>query len=346
MLAVGGAGVIGVAAVWAAAGFGGSDGDASTAPTGPPATAKIEKRTLTRTETVAGNLGFGDVRSVAARPGTITWVPSDGETVERGETVYSLDGHRIPLFYGATPVYRTLSSGTEGKDVRVVEKNLAALGYDGFTVDGTYTSGTADAVERWQDDLGLDTTGTITQGSVIVAPGAIRVGEVKLGVGDPGGGTVLTWTGTTRKVTVELKAEHEDLVAEGTRATVELPDGATVKAVVTRVGSAATAEAQQGGTTKAADATLPVELAVRDQKGLGRYQSAPVDVTLEAESRKDVLAVPVTALVALREGGYAVEIVTGGVSSYVRVETGVFAGGLVEVTGAGLGEGLVVGVPQ
>lgn len=346
--------VVGGAATWAAVGFGGGDGtSASAAPTAPPATAKIEQRTLTRTETVSGNLGFGDAHSITlagAGTGTITWVPSDGDTITRGKTVYSVDAVKVPLFYGTTPVYRTLSSGSEGKDVLMLEKNLSALGYDGFTVDDEYTSDTADAVEQWQDDLGLDETGTVSKGDVLVAPGSVRIGDAKLGIGDPATGTVLTWTGTTRKVTMDLKVEYEDLVAKGTKATVKLPDDKTVQATVTSVGTSATAEATESAngtsTTKVDDSTLPVELAIKDQKGLGRYQAAPVDVTLAAESRKNVLAVPVTALVALREGGYAVEVVSGGTSSYVKVETGMFASGMVEVKGTGLTEGLVVGVPK
>jgi hypothetical protein len=349
-----GVAVVGGAATWAAVGFGGGDGrSASAAPTAPPATAKIEKRTLTRTEKVSGNLGFGDAHSVTLAgtgAGTITWVPADGATFIRGETVYSVDAVKVPLFYGTTPLYRALSSGSEGKDVLMLEKYLSALGYDGFTVDDEYTSGTADAVEQWQDDLGRDETGTVTTGDVLVAPGAIRVGDVKLSVGDAATGTVLTWTGTTRKVTVDLKVEFEDLVAKGTKATVKLPNDKTVQATVTSVGTSATAEASQSAngtsTTNVDESTLPVELAIKDQKGLGRYQAAPVDVKLAAESRKDVLVVPVTALVALREGGYAVEVVSGGTTSYVKVETGMFASGMVEVKGAGLTEGLVVGVPK
>jgi multidrug efflux pump subunit AcrA (membrane-fusion protein) len=45
--------------------------------------------------------------------------------------------------------------------------------------------------------------------------------------------------------------------------------------------------------------------------------------------------VPVKALLALQESGYAVEVVPdgGGARRYVPVRTGAFAGGLVEVTG-------------
>jgi membrane fusion protein, multidrug efflux system len=70
-----------------------------------------------------------------------------------------------------------------------------------------------------------------------------------------------------------------------------------------------------------------------------------VTVTLTASSASDVLAVPVAALLALAEGGYGLEVVQDGVGRVVAVQTGVFADGKVEVSGDGVVEGAVVGVP-
>jgi hypothetical protein len=61
-----------------------------------------------------------------------------------------------------------------------------------FTVDETYSTSTANAVKRWQEDLGLDETGT-----VVYASGAIRVAEHKGQLGGSGSGPMLTYTGTT-----------------------------------------------------------------------------------------------------------------------------------------------------
>ncbi|MFF0445965.1 peptidoglycan-binding protein [Streptomyces sp. NPDC004609] len=361
----------GVAATGVLGGGGGNTPAA--APSGPARTARVEQTTLTRSETVDGTLGYGDPSPVRAGSGgggqpdgsdggsgsgggssgdggsgsgggTLTWLPGEGAVIKRGEPVYSVDENKVPLLYGSTPLYRTLDVGAEGKDVGQLEKNLAALGYTGFTVDREFTSGTADAVRAWQEDLGREETGKVAPGDAVVAPGGRRVSEVTAVRGHAASGEVLSWTGTERIVTVDLEARYEDLVEEGTRATVKLPDDTETGAVVTGVGNAATAKpAEQGGGDTV---TLPITLSVKDQKKLGRYQAAPVDVTLTAESRGNVLAVPVNALVARKGGGYAVQAVTADGVEYRPVKLGLFADGRVEVSGEGVTEGLKVGIPQ
>ncbi|MFD3523244.1 peptidoglycan-binding protein [Streptomyces sp. NPDC058653] len=359
VVAAGGVGASGVLG-----GDGGESAEAS--PSVPTSSATVEKTTLTRSETVDGTLGYGEATTVGAPAGagsgdpgangagagsgTLTWLPDTGDRIERGETVYSADEEKSVLLYGSTPLYRTLGVGSEGKDVRVLERNLAALGHTGFTVDSEYTESTADAVRAWQEDLGREETGRVAPGDAVVAPGARRVAEVRAARGGALTGDVLGWTGTERVVTVDLEVRFEGLVEDGTKATVRLPDGTTVAAKVTDIGASATAAPSEGGgggeDTSAEDATLPVELTVKDQKELGRYQAAPVDVTLAAESRADVLAVPVNALIARQGGGYAVQAITGEEVENRPVELGMFADGLVEVAGPGITEGLRVGVPE
>ncbi|GAA2080030.1 peptidoglycan-binding protein [Streptomyces albiaxialis] len=366
------------AAGWAATGALGGDSGASTPDTSPAAggTTEVARTTLTRTETVEGTLGYGKETTVrntaggggdanakgggkADGNGIVTWLPAEGDTLKRGDTVYGVDGSKVPLLYGATPFYRTLKPGSEGDDVKTLEKNLAALGYTGFTVDDDYTSGTAEAVRDWQEDLGQEETGQAGPGDAVVADGARRVMGLKTSPGGPADGEMLTWTGTERVVTVALEAQFEDLVQDGTKATVRLPDGASTEAEVTDIGTAGgSSEADQGagsgssggdegGEGEDEESTLPVELKVASQKKLGRYQAAAVDVDLKAETREDVLAVPVNALTARAGGGYALEVRTrGGRTERRPVELGMFADGKVEVSGKGITEGLTVGVPE
>ncbi|SFD75757.1 peptidoglycan-binding domain-containing protein [Streptomyces aidingensis] len=350
--AVAAAGAVGAAAI----GWGGGNGTAGAAPPGgPPATATVERTTLVRTEKVTGSLGHGEATTVqAAEPDALlTWLPEAGDVIGRGETVYRVNERPVPLLYGSLPLYRPLAEGSEGKDVRQLEQNLEALGHTGFTVDHEFTGGTADALRAWQRELGLAETGTLAPGQAVIAPGGIRVDARAASPGGAATGPVLSWTGTERVISVDLDVALEGLVAEGTSATVTLPDGTEAQAEVTAVGTAATTTGTGTGTTSTAatgtagtpTAVIPVELTALDEEQLGGYQAAPVDVVLEAERREEVLAVPVTALVALREGGYAVEVVEDSATRYLAVDTGLFADGLVEISGDGLAPGLTVGVP-
>jgi len=80
--------------------------------------------------------------------------------------------------------------------------------------------------------------------------------------------------------------------------------------------------------------TIPVTVTLDDQNVGTGLDAAPVTVKLTTKQATSVLAVPVASLLALAEGGYAVERVTGvNSTSLVGVQTGVFAGGMVEVSG-------------
>ncbi|MEV4174904.1 peptidoglycan-binding protein [Nonomuraea sp. NPDC049709] len=335
----GGAALLAAAVAAAAIGFGGDGTGTAVAGRTPPATAKVTRTTLTETKTVDGTLGYGEAVAVTGKSqGTITWLPAEGSTITRGHAVYSADADRRPLLYGTMPLYRTLRDGVEGKDVELLERNLDKLGYTGFDVDDEFTWATREAVEDWQEDLGLDVTGEVQPGDVVVADGRIRVAELKKALGDPASGQVLTATGTTREVLVALDVADEHLVRKGMQATVELPDGTTVKGKVTSVGKVATE------TTSGNDTVTTVEVRVSVSGLKKSYDAAPVDVTIVSEQRENVLAVPVGALVALSEGGYGVQVVDGSATRYAAVETGMFADGKVEVEG--LQEGMTVAVPK
>ncbi len=337
--------VVGAGGV-AAFGFGGSDPAPPPATGGPPGTAKVAKTTLTSTEKVSGTLGYGTPSTLTrSGQGTLTWLPSAGDVVTRGKTAYSVDDKPVPALYGTIPPYRVLKSGTSGNDVRQLEENLKALGYSGFTVDDEFTSSTATAVKKWQKAQGRDETGSVAPTDVAVVSGDVRVAEIKGQVGGAAGGPVFTFTGTTRTVTVDLDVTKQHLVSQGISATVTLPDGKAVAGTVTSVGSVATSKpAQQQG--QSPTSTIQVVVALADQNAVGKLDAAPVDVTLVSSKRDNVFAVPVGALVALAEGGYGVQVVSENGTKYVPVATGMFAGGMVEISGAGIAEGTMVGVPR
>jgi peptidoglycan hydrolase-like protein with peptidoglycan-binding domain len=336
--------VIVVVAGGAAVGIGGKGSPTPGRSKLPPATAPVTKATLTQTEQVSGKLGYGATTELSVATasggggatGTITWLPDPGSVVERGKPVYKVDDKPVPLIYGTLPLYRTLTADVTGSDVKELEQNLAALGYTGFTVDDKYTDATATAVKKWQADLGLTKTGTIEPKQVALAGGAIRVVSLKARPGSAAGGEVLTYAATTRVVTIALDVALQDLVKVGIPVTVTLPSGKVVNGTVQSIGTVATAGKDA--------TTIDVVVTLTDQNALGTLDNAPVNATLVSGQAKDVLTVPVDALVALAEGGYGVQVVEGSNTRYVRVKTGMFAGGRVEITGEGITEGTVVGV--
>jgi peptidoglycan hydrolase-like protein with peptidoglycan-binding domain len=346
----------------AAIGFGGrSRGGARTG--GPPATAEVTRQTLTDYVEVDGTVGFGATLPlrytppVAAAPpdppsgGTaggvapdpeqhlLTWLAPIGMTVGRGHPVLRVDERPVVLLYGPLPVYRTLAAGIKGPDVRQFETNLAALGYTGMTVDDDYTASTVSEVKRWQKNVGLAVTGTVAPGQVLNADGAIRVDSYTLHVGDPATGEVLKYTGTTRQVTARLPVGQQQYASPGAPVDLRLPDGHDATGTVA---SAGPPDAPDGG---GGEQTVPVLVTVADQKALGSAAAQPVTVRFVAEQRTNVLAVPVTALVALAEGGYGVQVVGGASVRYVPVRTGLFANGFVEVDSDEIQPGTKVVVP-
>ncbi len=141
-------------------------------------------------------------------------------------------------------------------------------------------------------------------------------------------------------MTVDLDVQYQRLVKKGAGVEVELPSGDTVKGEVASVGKVAK-EGKEGEPS-----TVEIEISVKSQKSLGSYDKAPVKVSFTANRHRDILAVPIGALLAQGDGGYAVQVVENGRARTVPVETGVFTEGEVEITGSGLKEGMKVGVPS
>jgi peptidoglycan hydrolase-like protein with peptidoglycan-binding domain len=327
------AGAVGVAIA-----LGGSDGErtARGAARSTAHTATVRRRNLVDTQRVDGTLGYSGERQTAnALAGTYTWLPHVGRVIRPGETLWRVDTKPVVLMDGTLPAYRAMHRGDEGTDVLQLERGLWAAGYGPGTIDGTFDVDTAAAVRAWQDDRGLQKTGAIELGRVVFLPGSRRVTQRAAQVGGRATpGPALTTTSTHRVVTIHLAAADQRSANVGARAPVELPDGTTVRGRVTSVGRVATAPSQQDG----GDPTITVTIRLASKHGLGRLDAAPVSVELARSRRRHVLAVPVTALIATKDGGYAVD--TG--SHLVPVTPGLFAGGYVEVSGVRAGTKVTV----
>jgi peptidoglycan hydrolase-like protein with peptidoglycan-binding domain len=320
-------------------------------------TAAVTRANLVDTEQDDGALGYDDQQTLRSGVrGVLTALPAEGATVRRGQTLYRVDDRPVTLLDGTLPLYRPLAAGVDdGPDVKQLEQNLDALGYgDGLVVDDHFTSATTDAVKAWQADRGLAESGSLDATQVVFVGHAVRVGEHKASVGDQvsAGAPVTAISSTTRVATVDLAADSASIARVGDKVDIELPSGRTVKGTITDVGKVAKAAPTSGGSNgssgSSGEATIMVTIRVDQPRATGDLDQTPVKVDFVTQRKRGVLAVPVTALVALAGGGYAVEVSdpASNATHLVRVRAGLFAGGQVEVTGAGLRAGQRVVVPE
>ena len=250
----------------------------------------------------------------------------------------------MTLFITDTPFYRTLSVGSSGSDVRVLQETLAELGFgaDGeLVVDGDFTHETRDALVAWQTSVGAPVDGVLNIGEIMVTEDPIRIAASHISVGSnvAPGTPVYTPSTSTSVVSVRLPAEDQDLIVAGDSVTVVMPNGDDEPASVTTVGNIAI-RSQEFGTY------FEVEITLDRQGAATGLDEAPVDVEMIDDRVEGVLAVPVTALLALAEGGYAVQIDSGnGQTRLVAVEAGMYADGSVEVTSSELEPGMKVVIP-
>jgi len=105
-----------------------------------------------------------------------------------------------------------------------------------------------------------------------------------------------------------------------------------------------TAQASPGGSGAATTVLIVTPTHLRHT---GTGSGVPVQVALATHQATGVLAVPVSALLALSGGGYGLDVVEpSGAHHLVGVRTGTFAGSLVQVAGPRIAAGTVVQVAQ
>ena len=275
--------------------------------------------------------------------------------ISRGQSVYSLNGQPVPLFYGTATMYRALYVGvSDGPDVGELQANLIALGFgSGISASDHFSSATEADVEAWQRSLGVPATGVVALGDVVVEPGPIEVDTVPVtnGASASAGTSVPYRHLNDAEVTrIDLDASEQSEVKVGDPVSVTLPNNSTTPGVVSSVGTVATAPASGAGSTGSTP-TITVEVTLSDPKATGNLDQAPVQVAITNASVPNALVVPVDALLALSTGGYALEeIGSNGSHQLVSVlSLGLFddLDGLVQfVTGSGIAAGQKIVVPN
>lgn len=273
---------------------------------------------------------------------------SEGKTLTAGQALYELNDKPVTLLYGPVPMFREMKAGDRGSDVLQLERGLRDLGYGAnLYVDTRYGADTEAAVKRWQKSLNRDTTGRVGRGDVVFQPGPVKVVSADAALADQVGPDtpVLTVASTKPVVRAQLDQTDGPLTARGTRVEVTLPSGKTVAG---NVAGTVRPEETEGGGGAQEGITVEVVLDGGVKAASGEDTAVSASVKFVSEARKGVLAVPVEAVVALRgeNGGYGLQVVRGASSTMVRVEAGMTADGLIEVSGPDVREGMKVGVAK
>jgi uncharacterized membrane protein YgcG len=344
----------------------------------PLATATVERGRLATQVSATGTLTYaaqadGSPYSVVNQAtGILTALPSVGDVIKCGRALYRVEGHPVPLLCGRTPLYRPLSEGLKGWDVKELNRNLVDLGYaDGGELDssGYFGSETRFALKDLKRDLGLARAGSLDPDQAVVLPGPLRISSVSatLGTAAQPGTPIAEATSTARRAEVDLEAPQAESIKVGDRASITLPNNRTTSGVVRSIGAVAVdggsdsdsgsdsgpssdsgSGSSSGGGSGPSTATIAVLITLEHLSDVGRIEEAPVQVAIITGRVTKALSVPVTALLARAGGGYAVEIIDAdGERHLVTVDLGAFdhANGLVQVSGSGLRAGQRVVVP-
>ncbi len=174
---------------------------------------------------------------------------------------------------------------------------------------------------------------------------------------------MLETTSTHLVVTVDLDASLQSEATVGERVTVQLPAGNTVHGKVTAVSSVATSSSSgsgngnsggggggsggggggsgSGGSGSGSPSTIPVTVTLSGHHSGAGLDEAAVSVNFAQQHAKHVLSVPVTALLAVSGGNYAVQEASAP-HTLIPVTVGLFAAGYVQISGPGIHTGLQV----
>ncbi len=305
---------------------GASDGDTTeTGDATSTRTGEVRRETLQSSDEFNADLGFGETRSLqSGSDGTITWLPVDDQVIVPGDIIWEINQQPVPYLEGSIPMYRELFWGaTKGDDIEQLEGWLINAGYgpDGWQADTSFNATTRRAVKDMQTDFGMTSDGVLSPSELRFGTTPLRVADTAF-VGDRASeGPILTVTEATAEVTVQASSRQLTTFQNAPTVTIVLADGSELSATLDDTKATPADENGRFGYTVTYVVDDPIS------------ESQPVKIRVEKVLADDALTVPVDALIALAEGGYAVELVTDGGNVLRGVEVIDFDDTRVAVTG-------------
>jgi peptidoglycan hydrolase-like protein with peptidoglycan-binding domain len=299
-------------------------------------TATVARGTLTRDHEYTGDVTYGDSWALPLQPdGVVTSARPAGTVVGFGEELLRVDNRPVFLAEGPIPMYRELAHQAEemsGYDVTFLQMFLISAGFDDggeMAATGEFDAHTRDAVKDWQKSIGIEQTGRVTPSDIVFSPAPLRIDSV------PRVGTrfdLIEMTEATPTITVDADNDERKGLEVGRPVEIELADGTVL--------SGSVADQQR---VIEADGSVVWRTAFDVTGTIGGDESSVLvrSTVVEAD---EVLIVPVSALLAVADGGFALELVEAEGRRLVPVEIGVVIDGRAAVTGE-IGEGDQVVVP-
>ncbi|MDR1824401.1 MAG: hypothetical protein LBR27_03575 [Bifidobacteriaceae bacterium] len=192
------------------------------------------------------------------------------------------------------------------------------------TAEQAVVTQATEALDKAKADAADAALSTVSPKDLLAIPTqTLRVDNVQTTLGVIAEGEVITYTDTTLYARADLTDSQRVAMITGTEVEVELPDGTIVPGVVAEVESAT----QDPMTWEIIPAHARIDIA--DQATVAAAGRSGVTIRLVQAEADDTLVVPVTALVALSEGGYAVQKTDG---TLVGVDVGLVADTRAQIT--------------
>ncbi len=310
-------------------------------------TVNVSRGNLVEEAEANGTIGYGDQSILPIEAtGIVTKSPTSGDVLRPGDELVRVADKPVILAQGEQPLYRELRRvatserdaandkvGLQtGADVEQLQTFLLDAGFDDkgrLEVDGEFGLSTEIAVKAWQRDVGHPATGKVDRTQVVFIDGAIRVDRAP-NVGDTFDSVTVTANSPTVSVSVTTKQRTFFEVGSS----VELESA----------GATATGTVTDQKRVVGDDGTTRYDVKITIDAGQDLAGAETVAITASRTVAADVLTVPVRALVALAEGGWAVQVDGVDGPTLTAVVLGDVVNGIAEITG--LDEGTQVVVPS
>ncbi len=231
----------------------------------------------------------GSLSIVTARP------PKAGQTIRAGDVVAEVSGRPLLAFPTSVPLYRDLSVGDQGNDVRQLEEILAGRELLGERPDRRATDATRQAVDRLLTQAGYagrSADSVLLLADTVIVPDGAKV-TAAAAVGDRLDGEHPLVTVETQGPTITARADvlSAAFLEPGTSVTVTTSQGTAMQAQVT------SKSAFHEATT---DQPAGYDVVIAPPEGLELTVGGVVMVTVAASGEPQP-AVPLSAL--RQEGG-------------------------------------------